>query len=156
MLALPLLLSCGALLVSADASDPVRTGSIVATVTVAPRLSLDLSTRTLRFQVAEGREKATAEVTFSAGMRTSPGREVLLIVEPLADVTGPAGAAALEALVTFAGEGNGGVSGVLSAAERSVAGRWVGGGHRKGRLLFTLRAAPGDYALPIRFLLSDP
>jgi hypothetical protein len=131
-----------------------KTATVVATATFAPRTSLRVSTQVLRFEVPVGATEGTASVDFSAGVRVSPGSEVVLTVEPLRSPDGPGGAADVETVISFSGEGAGTESGTLRSSP-SVAARWSGGGLRQGRLVFTLHAdAPGVYVIPVRFLLA--
>ena len=64
------------------------------------------------------------------------------------------GAADLESDVSFSGDSDGTIGGVVSPGGVQVAARWAGSGVRRGRLVFTLRGSvqPGVYVLPIRFL----
>jgi hypothetical protein len=59
--------------------------------------------------------------------------------------------------MTFAGEGDGLLAGVVVNGAAAVAGRWTGSGLRTGRVLFSMRAAAaGTYTVPVRFVLSAP
>ena len=121
------------------------------------RTSLSVSTQRLQFQVVNPDEPVTAIVDFSAAARTFAGGEVVLSVEPTRSLDGPGGAADIESGLTFTGEGEGTLGGVVRGDAPAVAGRWIGSGTRTGRLLFTLRAAaPGNYSVPVRFVLSAP
>jgi len=46
------------------------------------------------------------------------------------------------------------VPGTLANDDGTVVARWVGGGSKNGKLQFSLRAAPGMYAIPLTFQLS--
>jgi hypothetical protein len=133
------------------------TTSAVVSVQVSGRTSLKVSTDNLRFDVAISSTPATSTVDFSAGARTQAGAEVVLSVERLCRVLEPGGAAGEESPVSFTGEGDGALDGLLGPADRAVAGRWIGSGLRRGRLVFMMRAgAAGTYIVPVRFFLSAP
>jgi hypothetical protein len=135
---------------SASASVQVR-------VEVHARTVLRVSTYQLRFDVPADASSATAEIEFSAAARTRRDGEVMLTVEPERWIEGPGGAADVDALVTFDGDGEGVSGGRLAPSAPSVAGRWLGSGKRDGHLRFTLRTgAAGTYQLPVRFVLSAP
>ena len=135
---------------SASASVQVR-------VEVHARTVLRVSTYQLRFDVPADAASATAELKFSAAARTRRDGEVMLTVEPERWIEGPGGAADLDALVTFDGDGEGVSGGRLEPSAPSVAGRWLGSGKRDGRLRFTLQArAAGTYHLPVRLVLTAP
>jgi hypothetical protein len=62
------------------------------------------------------------------------------------------GATGEESPVSFTGEGDGALDGLLGSADRAVAGRWIGSGLRRGRLVFMMRAGTaGTYIVPVRF-----
>lgn len=130
---------------------------VVAQATVAPRPSIVVSSKVLEFRIEQGETQAQAVVDFTAAMRAHPHAEIVLTVEAVSALDGPGGAADAEATVTFAGEGAVTASGVVEPGRASVAAQWIGGGQRRGRLVFTLRAsAPGLYQLPVRYLLGTP
>ena len=140
----------------AGAADSA-TASVTVTASFSSKTSLHVSSDVLRFDVTDPDRVAVAVVEFSAGARTHQGGDVVLTVEPTRAIEGPGGAADVETRVSFAGEGAGMRSGVLSPAQASVAGRWNGSGRRAGQLVFALRAgAPGAYTMPLRFVLSAP
>ncbi len=157
-------LSCCSLIATALIGTPgvgsaAETVSRVVTVeaTFSSRTSLHVSADLLEFDVASPGRPATAAIEFSAGARTRPDAEVVLSVEPLRGMDGPGGAADVESPVSFAGEGGGTMSGTLASSGAAVAGRWIGSGLRRGRLVFALRSgAAGTYTLPVRFVLSAP
>jgi hypothetical protein len=129
----------------------------MVSVQFSSRTSLKVSTDTLQFDVAAPGSAATADIEFTAAARTHRSAEVLLSVEQVRGVLGPGGAADVESALTFAGQGNGTVSGTLGVVAPTVAARWTGSGLRDGRLVFALRAsAPGRYVVPVRFVLSAP
>lgn len=135
----------------------MATGTLVVNARFSSRTSLTVSTEVLHFDVAGAERTAVAAVDFLAAARTQAGAEVVLIVEPGRALQGPGGAADVESSVTFLGEGDGTLGGVLAAAGQTIAGRWAGSGVRRGRLLFTLRSAAfGSYTVPVRFVLSAP
>ena len=73
-------------------------------------------------------------------------------MQPL-DAIGPSDLPA----ITFVGSGEGTHAGTLNTGTPATAGRWRGSGLRRGQLRFTLcNARPGDYTVPIRFVLSAP
>ena len=138
-------------------AEESATASITVTAEFASRTSLRVSSQLLRFDVNSPEEPGVAAIDFSAGARTRNGGEVLLTIEPLRAVKGPGGAADVESSITFAGTGNGLITGTLQQSAAVVAGRWNGSGLRTGRLTFALRAAvSGSYTLPVRFVLSTP
>jgi hypothetical protein len=140
----------------ASAGD-TATAAIVVHATFSSRTSLKVSTELLRFDVARPGSEAAAAVDFSAAARTQAGAEVVLSVQPLQIVEGPGGAADAESSMTFAGEGDGLLAGVVINGGAAVAGRWTGSGLRTGRVLFSMRAAAaGTYTVPVRFVLSAP
>ncbi|MEX1127570.1 MAG: hypothetical protein WD227_10610 [Vicinamibacterales bacterium] len=149
-------------LVCAAAAPPVHgsdsaNGAVVVTARFGPRTSLTVSSRVLRFDVANPSDAVQAEVDFSAAARTQAGAEVVLSVEREQAVSGPGGAADVETSITFTGEGNGTMAGTVEGGSPAIAGRWTGSGRRTGRLIFSLRAgASGSYTLPVRFVLSSP
>ena len=150
-------LSWLALPVSVAGEPASDTRTLTVTAAFNNRTALRVSTQMLQFDIADPAEGSIAIVDFSAAARTRTGDEVVLTVEPLAAVDGPGGAADVETSLTFAGEGNGALSGALTGDRPAVAGRWQGSGSRTGRLIFTLRGAvPGRYVLPVRFLLTTP
>ena len=146
-------------LVSADAThaqQALASTSVLATATFAPRPTLTVSAHVLRFRIEPGATEAEATVEFTAAMRARPGDEVVLTIEAAKAIQGP-GAADVDAVLTFSGEGTGGQTGALESNRAVVAARWSGGGQRRGRLVFTLRAsAPGVYVMPVTYLLGAP
>ena len=142
--------------VAAFAEDVAR-ANVHVNVQVAARTSLKVSSDLLQFDVTRPGAPATAAIDFSAGARTAAGSDIVLSVEPLHAIDGPGGAADVEGAITVAGQGQGLVSGHVHPVKSTVVGRWNGSGLRTGRLVFTLRAhAPGNYAMPVRFVLSAP
>jgi hypothetical protein len=147
-------------LVSADAihaQQALASTSVLATAMFAPRPTLTVSAPVLQFRIEPGATKAEATVEFTAAMRARPGDEVVLTIEAPKATQGPGGATDVDAVVTFTGQGDGVETGTLDANRAVVAARWFGGGQRRGRLLFTLRAsAPGVYTMPVTYLLGTP
>lgn len=98
-------------------------------------------------------------IEFQAGARTSGSGEVVLTVEALREIGSlSSGAPAASAVaIEFSGTDEGAVPGVLSGTPQ-VAGRWVGPGLRRGRLVFTLRGTGrvSGGVIPLRFVLSAP
>jgi hypothetical protein len=138
---------------SAHAADSTS-ATVAVSATFNSRTSLKVSSQVLQFDVTDPESPATAAIDFSAGARTRQGGEVVLAVEPVHGIHGPAD---VDAAITFAGEGAGTLSGTLQTASTTVAGRWTGSGLRTGRLVFALRAdASGSYTLPVRFVLTAP
>lgn len=158
MRTLPAILASAAAIVVCVAA-PVRAGatataSVTVSVDVASRTSLRVSTDVLQFDGAGTGAPVTAAVEFSAGARVPRGGDVMLTVEPQRSMAD--GAAGVEPSITFEGEGDGTVAGVLSGTP-VVAGRWQGSGLRHGRVRFTLHAdSVGSYVVPVRFVLSTP
>jgi hypothetical protein len=124
------------------AQQPAATVSIVASAAVLPRAAVQVSTQLLHFHVTSPDEEAVATLDFVVGARAQSDSEVRLILEPVLSS------------MTFAGEGDGTLSGTASTDEETTAARWIGGGLRTGRLRFTLRAAPGTYTVPVRLAVS--
>ena len=142
--------------VAAFAEDVAR-ANVHVNVQVAARTSLKVSSELLQFDVTTPGAPATAAIDFSAGARTAAGSDIVLSVEPLHGIDGPGGAADVETAITVAGQGEGLLSGHVHPVKSTVVGRWNGSGLRTGRLVFTLRAqAAGNYAMPVRFVLSAP
>jgi hypothetical protein len=138
------------------ASADTVSRALTVSATFSSRTSLKVSADLLRFDVASG-QTATASVEFSAGTRTQSGAQVVLSVEPLRGVEGPGGAGDVETSLSFAGQGEGTLGGMLRATGPTVAGQWIGSGMRHGRLVFALQAdASGTYTVPVRFVLSAP
>ena len=139
------------------ASADTSSRALTVSATFSSRTSLKVSADLLRFDVASSGQAATASVEFSAGTRTQSGAQVVLSVEPLRGVEGPGGAGDVETSLSFAGQGEGTLGGVLPGTGPTVAGQWSGSGMRHGRLVFALQAsASGTYTLPVRFVLSAP
>ncbi len=138
-------------------ADASASATVQVHVEVHARTVLRVSSYQLQFDLPAGGSSATAELQFSAAARTRRDGEVVLTVEPERWIDGPGGAADVDALVTFDGEGEGVSTGQLVPSAPSVAGRWMGSGKRDGRLRFTLRAgAAGAYQLPVRLVLTAP
>ena len=154
-----LLLAALAIVLSATAAgaEDVANGQIGVNVNFSARTSLKVSSHVLHFDVTQAGATATAAIDFTAAARMPSGSDVVLTVESLRALDGPGGAADVDTDLTFAGEGNGLLTGALSSSTHAVVGRWSGSGLRTGRLVFTLRAnAAGNYSLPVRFVLSTP
>ncbi len=144
---------CVALLASPPSVEGAETKSSTVAVVAGfgSRTSLRVSSQVLQFAVSDPDVPAVAVVEFSAGARTQTGGDVVLTVERLSSIDCPD-----EAAVTFTGDGPGSGAGGLAPAGPTVAARWTGSGLRTGRLTFVLRAAPGTYTIPVRFVLSIP
>jgi hypothetical protein len=131
--------------------------SVVVSASFGSRTALDVSTRTLDFDVSDPSTPAIASVEFTAAARTAAGAPVVLSIEPLRAIQGPGGAADVELHLTFDGHGEGLLAGIMNDRGPAAAGRWIGSGHRTGRLVFRLRAAArGAYTVPIRLVLTTP
>lgn len=136
-------------------ADQTATQTVQARVQFQSRTSLTVSSNVLQFSHAGPQSPTVLTVDFTARARTGEDGEVVLTVEVLRAIEGP-GASDLEPDLSFSGEGDGTRSGSLSSLP-SIAGRWTGSGAHNGRLSFALRAAlPGDYTVPLRFVLSAP
>ena len=150
------------LAILATAATPAWAGAsasaaVQVRVEVYARTVLRVSAHQLRFDVPTDATSAIAELEFSAAARTRRDGEVMLTIEPERWIEGPGGAADVEALVTFEGEGDGVAAGRLAPSAPSIAGRWMGSGKRDGRLRFTLQAgAAGTYRIPVRLVLTVP
>jgi hypothetical protein len=153
-----LLCAAGLLLISmvesVSASDSVQR-SLSVRAEVAARNSLKTSAEILQFEVTNPDQPATASIQFSAGTRTQPDGEVLLIVEQLA-----APERISDGRESGASEGMepASVDAVdVSAPGRKVAKRWIGSGLRHGTIDFVLRAPEsGLYDVTLQFMLSAP
>jgi len=120
-----------------------KSATVAVDVRIAQRTSLRVSNDVLQFVVQDGQTIATASVEFTVAARVARDGDVVLSVEPLRPA--PGGGAS----ITFAGDGDGTMSGVL-ASGAIVAAQWHGSGRRSGRLVFTLHARnPGVYAVPL-------
>jgi hypothetical protein len=129
------------------------TETVQARVRFESRTSLSVSSSVLTFHHADPQAPSIVEIDFAARARTHAGGEVVLTVEPIQQFEGPD--AAVD--VSFNGEGAGTHDGALSDRSPSVVGRWTGSGSRTGRVAFSLRAAaPGDYSVRLRFVLTAP
>lgn len=146
------LASCAGYARLGAASDTI-TRALVAHAEVATRTSLRVSSQVLQFTVPDPARPAVATVDFVAGVRTHAGAEVVLTVET-AFLPAAGGS---ESSLTFAGDGDGTLGGVMAPTQSSIVGRWVGSGRRSGRIAFALHAAAaGTYSIPLRFVLSVP
>jgi hypothetical protein len=131
--------------------------SVTVSVQIASRTSLKVSAQLLQFDVTDPDREAVATVDFSAGARTRQGEEIVLTLEPMRAIEGPGGAADVDTMLRFSGDGDATLSGSVHPAMPTVAGRWMGSGLRTGRVSFGLRApVPGTYSVPVRFVLSTP
>lgn len=138
-------------------AEEVANATVHVSVQVAARTSLKVSSHVLRFDVPRAGGIATASIDFTAAARMGVGGGVVLSVEPLRALDGPGGAADVETALSFAGIGPGLLAGTMPSGDAAVVGRWTGSGRRDGRVVFTLRAAaPGNYSVPVRFVLSAP
>lgn len=147
--------SCLVFAEAAGAQHVHASTTVIATASFAPRPTLAVSSHVLRFRIEPGATQAEAAIDFTAAMRAMPDAEIVLAVEAAKAVQGPGGAADVDAVLTFTGEGDGVQAGTLDANGAVVAARWSGGGQRRGRLVFTLRAsAPGVYTVPVSYLLG--
>jgi hypothetical protein len=141
--------------VALGAQSGDRSATIIATAAIAPRTSLHVSTRVLEFTVTPGSDEAVAVVEFTSAARALPAAEVFLTVKADGALAGPGGAADVETDLRFAGDVAGTLAGPMSRTEVVTLARWPGGGVRRGRFLFTLRAAtPGTYTLPVTFAVN--
>jgi hypothetical protein len=154
----PAFVLCALLGVAADAAaQQIAHANVTIIAGFAPRTSLKVSSELLQFDVAQTGGTATAAIDFSASARTPSQGEIVLIVEPLRGLSGPGGAADVDAAISVAGEGEGLIPARLDSTRATVVGRWNGSGRRQGRLVFTLNAmAAGIYSMPVRFVLSTP
>ena len=130
------------------AQSPARqpTQALSVTASLQPRVSLQVSSGVLQFDVTDATVPATATIDFTAGARAASSSEVRLVVDALPDVPG---------LLTIAGGSEGVAMGELQPETPTIAARWNGGGLRRGRLTFALRAlAPGRYSVPVSLRLA--
>jgi hypothetical protein len=133
-------------------SAPQVTQSVTATATFGPRTSLQVSSQVLQFHVTDAWIPAEATVEFAAGARTRSGGEVLLVVQ-VRDPERLWPETAGQSLTIVAGT-EGTMAGSVVHDAPAVAARWIGGGLRTGRVTFRLQAAPGQYTVPVTFLLN--
>ena len=142
---------------AAAAQRAMASTTVTARATFAPRPTLTLSSHALEFRIEPGTMRAEAIVDFTAAMRAAPDAEIVLTMEVAGAVLRPGGAADVDAVLTFTGEGDGVQAGALEGTRSVVVARWPGGGQHRGRLVFTLRApAPGHYTVPVRYMLGTP
>jgi hypothetical protein len=133
---------------AAEASATMRVQAEFSSRTV-----LEVSARSLRFEIAEATDTATASVDFSAAARTHAGADVVLSVEVLPT----AATAGDQSGFTVAGIGDGVLGGDLRPGTPFVAARWSGSGRRSGSFVFRMRAAvAGNYTVPVHFVLTAP
>ena len=152
------LMICTLLCASANgAAQNVAHATLSINARFAPRTSLKVSSELLQFDVAQPGGPATAAIEFVAGARTPLQGEIVLSVEPMRGLSGPGGAADVDAAISVAGEGEGLLTTRLDPTSTTVVGRWHGSGLRQGRLVFTLNTSTsGIYSMPVRFVLSTP
>lgn len=137
-------------------ADQTATHSVQARAQFQSRTSLSVSSSTLHFSHADPQSPTVVTVDFTARARTAGAGEVVLTVEVLRTIEGPGGSADVEVDLAFTGEGKGTRGGSMSGLP-VTAGRWTGSGVHSGRLSFALRTAiPGDYQVPLRFVLTAP
>jgi hypothetical protein len=134
------------------ASPPQQvTQSVTATVTFGPRTTLQVSSQVLHFHVTDPMTPAETSVIFAVGARALKGEDVRLVVE-IADPPAAASGASGYALSVVGGS-DGVTTGALTHDAPTVVARWAGGGLRTGRVTFRLEGAPGDYEIPLRYLV---
>jgi hypothetical protein len=139
--------------VNASAAD-IASGSISVVATFSSRTTLQVSADLLVFPVTTASAPVTASIDFVAAARTRAGAPVMLSVESVGGSEGPN---TPDASLSFNGEGEGTNAGTVSTDSPTIAGQWIGSGVRRGRLVFALRAnATGNYAVPLRFVLTAP
>jgi len=146
--ALPIL-ACGSL----EAEETLGKASVAATADVRHRTGLVVSSDVLRFHVTDGGQPAEVVVTFAAGARTTSGADVLLFVTALGAQGDPS---LVGASLTVSSGTHEAVTGPVTPHGPILAAQWIGGGLRSGRIHFQLRAMPGTYVVPVRFLLTAP
>jgi hypothetical protein len=111
-----------------------------------------VSSHVLVFEVGADNGSAVASIDYVASARTARTGEVILSVEVTRSAEGPGGAADADSMLTL-GEHPTPIAGDAPV----VAERWIGGGSRSGRLVFTFRAAAaGRYLVPMRVSLATP
>jgi hypothetical protein len=132
----------------AGAQSPAgqATQTLSVTATFQPRVSLQVSSRVLQFDVTDTTVPARATVEFTAGARAASSGEVRLVVDALQDVPG---------VLMIVGGSDGVAIGELQPETPTIAARWIGGGLRSGRLTLALRAlTPGRYSVPVSLHLA--
>jgi len=143
--------------VATIASAESASATVVVAATFSSRTSLNVSSDVLQFDVVVPGTPVAADVEFSAAARTVGGGQVVLSLEPVQELRGPHGPAAVDSTLTFNGVGEGTLSGPVAPSGLTIVARWAGSGLRRGRLVFALRAtAAGKYEVPLRFVLSAP
>jgi hypothetical protein len=143
--------SASAVALSAGDSTVAR-AAVVASADVRSRTAVVASTELLRFQVIERNRTAEAALTFSAGARVAAADYVLLAVSAERPLEFAFDSSDVVELAVSSDAG----SVPVSAGERIVAARWLGGGVRSGQLHFQLRAAPGTYSVPVKLHVIVP
>jgi len=151
----------GALVLPIGASD-VASALVRFRSDVTASTALRVSSSVLRIDPQPGSTTGAilvGTVDYRAAARTRADGEVVLTVEAQSDVPaldGPGGGR--EAVIEFAGIGDGARGGVLRRAVPQVAGRWIGSGVRSGQLVFRLRGDAGaaGAVVPLRFVISLP
>ena len=147
-----LLATLHAAVLSADAD-----ATVAVSARVSSRTSLHVSTDVLEFTITDGATPATASIEFTAAVRLPSGSAVVLNVESSQAVEGPGGASDVDTDLTFAGTGEGMMSGTFTPSAGAVAATWQRSGKRHGRIVFSLRApAPGVYRIPVHLVLTSP
>ena len=142
---------------ASSAAQDIARATVSVNAQFAPRTSLKVSSELLQFDLARPGDAAPAAIEFSAGARTPSQGEIVLSVEPLRGLSGPGGAADVDATITVSGEGDGLIPTRLDSTRTTVVGRWHGSGLHHGRLVFTLNATTaGTHSMPVRFVLSTP
>lgn len=114
--------------------------------------ALRVSSPVLVFDVASDGGTAVASIEYTASARAPRDGEVVLSVDAMRSVEGPGGAADADSTLTVGEQ-----DAAVPVSRPVVAQRWIGGGTRSGRLVFTLRAAAaGRYVVPVTLLLTTP
>jgi hypothetical protein len=130
---------------AADGSEAIQHLTIHASLQTAT--ALQVSAHTLVFEVDSDGGTAVSSVDFVASARTTRSGEVILSVDAARNLEG------LDSWTLTLGE----AGTPLPANGPIAAERWIGGGTRSGRVMFTLRAAAaGRYVVPVRLSLATP
>jgi hypothetical protein len=144
-----------------DAAFAQETLLIRLGATISPRASLVVSDQFLSIPPSapgDPETRAIGTIRYRAAARTGATGDVLLTVEPLADLSHLGGPASAGVTIGFSGAGDGTVDGVLVERQPSVAARWASSGIREGQLTFSVRGdiGPAGAVVPLRFVLSTP
>lgn len=135
---------------SSAGAQAVSTGTLVLSVSFAPRTSLTVSASRLEFDVAGDGRVGESVVDYRVTARTRRGGGVFLTVEPSGALEAGGGVGTAGLSVRCGAEAGGPA---LSAGQSQPVGWWRESGSRQGTMRCRLdgAAAPGHYVLPVKF-----